>query len=194
MASQSFELFNSYSYRSNSEQCLHDAVCRLALVASYTFELFRSYSLRSNDSSLARNELFVAARQTKSGCDKLLSDAQVILRPKSRQSLIVISEKLDYFAQFFAIYSAEASMPQDLFIELRTRVGNVQYCSFKCRSTITSLIYSKLVKLSQANYIAGCQRLWKRFRSFCSRHFCERSIPILGSGIPELCSKRSRRS
>ena len=118
----------SLSKISNSEQCLHDAVCRLDLLASHAFELFRSYSNRTNDSSVARNELVVAARQTKSRCDQLLlNDPQVIRRPESRRSFIEISEKLESFAQLFAIYSAEASLPQDLFIELRTRVGNVQY-------------------------------------------------------------------
>ena len=116
----------SFRKISNSEQYLHDAVCRLALVASHTFELFRSYSDRSNDSSVARNELVVAARQTKTRCDQLLNDARVILRPEFRRSLIEISEKLEYFAQLFSIYSTEASLPQNIFIELRTRVGNVQ--------------------------------------------------------------------
>lgn len=116
---------SSSSNNPNSEQSLQDAVGRLSLAASHTFELFRTYSIRSNDSAMARNEMVVAARQTMKRCDQLLNDARITLRPEIRQILLEVSEKLEYFALLFETFSREAPMPQDFFIELRTRVGNV---------------------------------------------------------------------
>ena len=120
---------------------MHDAVCRLALVASHTFELFCRYSVCSNDSSVARNELVVAALQINMRCDQLLSDARVTLLPEFRQNLLEISEKLEYFAYLFANYLTETSSPQDLFIELRTRVGNVQYFIIACSNVFVDQQY-----------------------------------------------------
>ena len=115
----------SSSINSNSKQSLQDEVQRLALAANHTFELFRTYSIRSTDCTVARNELTVAARQTKTRCDKLLSEARVTLRPEIRQSLLEISVSLEHFALFFDSYSKDAPLPQELFIELCTHVGNV---------------------------------------------------------------------
>lgn len=106
-------------------QSLHLAVGRFAVAANQAFELFRTYSNRSSDSSLDRNELCIAARQTKKRCDDLLHDARLTLRGATQKQLD-ISEELERFANLFETYSRNEPLRLDIFLELRVRVGRVR--------------------------------------------------------------------
>ena len=132
----------SSSINPKSEQSLQDVVQILSLVASDTFELFHMYSILPTDCPDTRNKLTVAARQTKTQCDKLLCDAPVTLQSEIRQSLLAISENLENFAQLFETFSKNASLPHELFIDLRAHFGNVKHlyyyvCTKICISTLS---------------------------------------------------------
>ena len=103
----------SSSINPNSEQSLQHVVHILSLVASDTFELFHTYSILPTDCPDTRNKLTVAARQTKTLCDKLLCDASITMQSEIRQSLLAISENLENFAQLFETFSKNAPLPHE---------------------------------------------------------------------------------
>ena len=150
----------SSTINANWEQSLHDEVNRLVLAAFHTFHLFRTYSIRSSDSTVARNELKVAAHQTKTRCDKLL--ARVPFRPELRLSLLAISEKLEFFSQFLDTYSKDVPLPQEEFIEFRTRVGNVQSFYY-----LLFIIYYRLYKIFFMYYCRFCVSTYLNHNTVC---------------------------